>query len=203
MQRFLFLDGGYITQAKARSASGETDLLGGLDTDDPLICEGKLFGDKSGRTDRPGRGRPALRSPASASTSLSLGLSHHHQQGGQDHSRRDQPGRPRQPRRLTRPWCGRSRDTAGRIWHLITVTYARTSSGDVAHRSAGRTSDNQALTAPPSPCQAARPTAGLAARSGGSSRLWPMRSSGARPGTARSGESHASPGTVAGRLRTL
>jgi hypothetical protein len=43
LQRFLFLDGGYITQAKARSASGETDLIGGLETDDPLICEGKLF----------------------------------------------------------------------------------------------------------------------------------------------------------------
>jgi hypothetical protein len=43
LQRFLFLDGGYITQAKARSASGEADLIGGLDTDDPLICEGKLY----------------------------------------------------------------------------------------------------------------------------------------------------------------
>lgn len=43
LQRFLFLDGGYITQAKARSASGEADLLGALDTDDPLICEGKLY----------------------------------------------------------------------------------------------------------------------------------------------------------------
>jgi hypothetical protein len=48
LQRFLFLDGGYITQAKARSASGEADLVGGLDTDDPLVCEGKLF-DGSGR----------------------------------------------------------------------------------------------------------------------------------------------------------
>lgn len=46
LQRFLFLDGGYITQAKARSASGEPDLVGGLDTGDPLICEGKFFTDK-------------------------------------------------------------------------------------------------------------------------------------------------------------
>lgn len=43
LQRFLFLDGGYITQAKARSASGEADLIGGLETDDALICEGKLY----------------------------------------------------------------------------------------------------------------------------------------------------------------
>jgi hypothetical protein len=43
LHRFLFQEGGYITQAKARSASGEADLIGGLDTADPLICEGKLF----------------------------------------------------------------------------------------------------------------------------------------------------------------
>ena len=48
LQRFLFLDAGYITQAKARSASGEADLIGGLDTDDPLICEGKLYRENSG-----------------------------------------------------------------------------------------------------------------------------------------------------------
>jgi hypothetical protein len=47
LQRFLFLDAGYITQAKARSASGEADLVGGLDTDDPLICEGKLYDGKN------------------------------------------------------------------------------------------------------------------------------------------------------------
>lgn len=46
LQRFLFLDGGYITHAKARAASGEPDLVGGLDTDDPLICEGKLYDGK-------------------------------------------------------------------------------------------------------------------------------------------------------------
>ncbi|MCU7727063.1 hypothetical protein ODJ79_25330 [Actinoplanes sp. KI2] len=43
LQRSLFQEGGYITHAKARSASGEADLIGGLDTDDPLVCEGKLF----------------------------------------------------------------------------------------------------------------------------------------------------------------
>jgi hypothetical protein len=43
LQRFLFQEGGYVTHAKARSASGEADLIGGLDTDDPLVCEGKLF----------------------------------------------------------------------------------------------------------------------------------------------------------------
>ena len=53
LQRFLFLDGGYITQAKARSASGEADLIGGVDTDDPLICEGKLY-------DEDRRGKPYL-----------------------------------------------------------------------------------------------------------------------------------------------
>lgn len=43
LQRFLFQDGGYVTHAKTRSASGEADLVGEIDTDDPLICEGKLF----------------------------------------------------------------------------------------------------------------------------------------------------------------
>jgi len=49
LQRFLFQDSGYVTHAKARSASGEADLGGELDTDDPLICEGKLF-DSRGKT---------------------------------------------------------------------------------------------------------------------------------------------------------
>jgi hypothetical protein len=50
LQRFLFLDGNYITYAKARSASGEPDLVGDLDTDDPLVCEGKIFdGDGRGK----------------------------------------------------------------------------------------------------------------------------------------------------------
>jgi hypothetical protein len=43
LQRFLFLEGNYVTHAKARSASGEADLIGGLDTDDPLVCDGKIF----------------------------------------------------------------------------------------------------------------------------------------------------------------
>lgn len=48
VQRFLFLDGGYITQAKVRSASGEADMVGGLDTDDPIVCEGKIYGQGHG-----------------------------------------------------------------------------------------------------------------------------------------------------------
>lgn len=43
LQRFLYLDGNYVTHAKARSASGEPDLVGGAG-DDLLVCEGKIFG---------------------------------------------------------------------------------------------------------------------------------------------------------------
>lgn len=43
LQHFLYRDAGYVTHAKVRSASGEVDLTGGIDTVDPLICEGKLF----------------------------------------------------------------------------------------------------------------------------------------------------------------
>ncbi|HEX9359552.1 MAG TPA: hypothetical protein VF933_37780 [Streptosporangiaceae bacterium] len=43
LQRFLFLDGNYVTHAKVRSASGEPDLVGDLGTDDPLVCDGKIF----------------------------------------------------------------------------------------------------------------------------------------------------------------
>ena len=43
LQRFLFLEGNYITHAKPRSATGEADLIGELDTDDPLVCDGKIF----------------------------------------------------------------------------------------------------------------------------------------------------------------
>lgn len=43
LQRFLFLDGNYITYAKARSASGEADLVGDVGAGDLLICEGKIF----------------------------------------------------------------------------------------------------------------------------------------------------------------
>jgi hypothetical protein len=49
LQRFLFQDAGLATHAKVRSASGEADLTGGLDTIDPLICEGKLFDDRGVR----------------------------------------------------------------------------------------------------------------------------------------------------------
>ncbi|MGW0577503.1 hypothetical protein ACWD25_16315 [Streptomyces sp. NPDC002920] len=48
LQRFLFLEGDHITQAKPRSASGEADLVGGLDTASPLVCDGKVF-DGQGR----------------------------------------------------------------------------------------------------------------------------------------------------------
>ncbi|OUC93012.1 hypothetical protein [Streptomyces swartbergensis] len=43
LQRFLFLEGDHITQAKPRSASGEADLIGDLDGRDPLVCDGKIF----------------------------------------------------------------------------------------------------------------------------------------------------------------
>lgn len=48
LQRFLFLEGDHITHAKPRSASGEADLIGELDSRDPLVCDGKIF-DGSGR----------------------------------------------------------------------------------------------------------------------------------------------------------
>jgi hypothetical protein len=53
LQRFLFLEGDYVTYAKSRSASGEADVIGDLDTDDPLVCDGKVF-------DGVGRGRNYL-----------------------------------------------------------------------------------------------------------------------------------------------
>jgi hypothetical protein len=53
LQRFLYLDGGYVTHAKARSASGEADLIGGVDTEDALVCDGKIF-------DADGRGKSYL-----------------------------------------------------------------------------------------------------------------------------------------------
>lgn len=46
LQRHLYMDGGFITHAKVASASGQPDLIGGLDSVDPLICDGKLI--KSG-----------------------------------------------------------------------------------------------------------------------------------------------------------
>jgi hypothetical protein len=51
LQRFLFIEGDYITYAKPRSASGEADVIGELDTDDPLVCDGKIFdGDGRGKS---------------------------------------------------------------------------------------------------------------------------------------------------------
>ena len=46
LQKFLFQDAGYVTHAKARSASGEPDLIGELDGEDPIVLEGKLFDDR-------------------------------------------------------------------------------------------------------------------------------------------------------------
>ncbi|WP_030274520.1 hypothetical protein [Streptomyces sp. NRRL B-24484] len=43
VQEFMFRDAGYITSAKQRSASGEADLVGELDGEDPIILDGKLF----------------------------------------------------------------------------------------------------------------------------------------------------------------
>jgi hypothetical protein len=53
LQRFLFIEGDYITYAKPRSASGEADVIGELDTDDPLVYDGKIF-------DGEGRGKSYL-----------------------------------------------------------------------------------------------------------------------------------------------
>jgi hypothetical protein len=49
LQRFLFEDADIVTYAKVRSGSGEPDLVGELGTDDPLICDGKIF-DGAGRS---------------------------------------------------------------------------------------------------------------------------------------------------------
>ena len=48
LQKRLFDDGDYITYAKVRSASGEPDLIGDLDSWDPIILDGKLY--KAGKT---------------------------------------------------------------------------------------------------------------------------------------------------------
>lgn len=42
-QRFLYLEGNYVTHAEPRSASGEADIIGEADSDDALICDGKIF----------------------------------------------------------------------------------------------------------------------------------------------------------------
>ncbi|WP_099908837.1 hypothetical protein [Streptomyces sp. TLI_171] len=43
LQLHLFRDGEYVTYAKVRSASGEPDLVGDLDTWDPIVLDGKLY----------------------------------------------------------------------------------------------------------------------------------------------------------------
>lgn len=43
LRRWLFSQGVDNPLTQARGASGETDVLAGLDTDDPLVCEVKLF----------------------------------------------------------------------------------------------------------------------------------------------------------------
>ncbi|WP_331731700.1 hypothetical protein [Kitasatospora sp. NBC_01300] len=43
LQKRLFDDGDYVTYAKVRSASGEPDLIGDLDSWDPIILDGKLY----------------------------------------------------------------------------------------------------------------------------------------------------------------
>lgn len=43
LRRFLFTQGVDNPLTQARGASGETDVLANLDTDDPLVCEVKLF----------------------------------------------------------------------------------------------------------------------------------------------------------------
>ncbi|MFF1819830.1 hypothetical protein ACFVWG_21190 [Kribbella sp. NPDC058245] len=43
LRRFLFSEGIDMPFTQARSASGESDVLAGLHTDDPLVCEIKVF----------------------------------------------------------------------------------------------------------------------------------------------------------------
>ena len=43
MRRFLFSEGINMPFSQARSASGLSDVLAGLDTEDPLVCEAKIF----------------------------------------------------------------------------------------------------------------------------------------------------------------
>lgn len=43
LRRFLFSEGINMPFSQARSASGLSDVLTGLDTDDPLVCEVKIF----------------------------------------------------------------------------------------------------------------------------------------------------------------
>jgi hypothetical protein len=50
LRRFLFAEGINLPFSQAKSASGESDVLTGLDTDDPFIGEVKIYG--VGRTKR-------------------------------------------------------------------------------------------------------------------------------------------------------
>jgi hypothetical protein len=50
LRRFLFSEGINMPFSQAKSASGESDVLTELDTDDPLVGEVKIFG--AGRTRR-------------------------------------------------------------------------------------------------------------------------------------------------------
>jgi hypothetical protein len=50
LRRFLFAEGINMPFSQAKSASGESDVLTDLDTDDPLVCEVKIYGE--GRTKR-------------------------------------------------------------------------------------------------------------------------------------------------------
>jgi hypothetical protein len=43
LRRFLFSEGINMPFSQAKSASGESDVLTDLDTDDPLVCELKIF----------------------------------------------------------------------------------------------------------------------------------------------------------------
>jgi hypothetical protein len=50
LRRFLFGEGINMPFSQAKSASGESDVLTDLDTNDPLVCEVKIYG--AGRTKR-------------------------------------------------------------------------------------------------------------------------------------------------------
>lgn len=43
LQKFLFQDAHYVTHAKPRSTTGEPDLIGELDGEDPIVLDGKLY----------------------------------------------------------------------------------------------------------------------------------------------------------------
>jgi hypothetical protein len=49
LRRFLFSEGINMPFSRAKSASGESDVLTELDTDDPLVCEVKIFDSSRGK----------------------------------------------------------------------------------------------------------------------------------------------------------